>query len=499
MDISNDDSDQSDHFLSLSSTPSSQDDSFHSTFLPLSDELDAIFSEVPKNLNIVHINAQSIPAHYPDLLAAFGSKSVHVVLVSETWLKPCLPSTSYSLPGFQLVRNDRIVRSGGGIAMYVRSHIPFSVVDVSPPSSSSEVAQHLFVELSLSHTKILLGVFYSPSLRVDYFSALEKTLEDLTPLYSHTILMGDFNTCLIKKDSRSLRLRSLIDSCNLNILPLNPTHFFPNCAPSLLDLIVVSSLNHIAKYGQCHADAFSFHDLIYLSYKIRPPRPKRKYLLQRNFSGMNIDALKLDANSTDWSVIEAAEDVDEKVRLFNTLLIQLFDKHAPVRPVKLKHAPAPWLTEELKSLRNKKNAVKNKFKLDPSDKNREKYKILRNRCNTMCRDAQRRHIHESVKNGDPAKVWKFLKSIGIGRTHNDPITKDINIDLLNKHFSTTVALDGLTKTRTLNQLSALPTPDHPPFNFCQVSDCDVKKNVLSIASNAVGSDTSFLQYGRMLK
>ncbi|KAL0832948.1 hypothetical protein ABMA28_001083 [Loxostege sticticalis] len=301
--------------------------------------------------------------------------------------------------------------------------------------------------------------------------------------------MGDFNTCLIKKDSRSLRLTSLLGSCNLNILPLNPTHFFPNCAPSLLDLIVVSSLNHVAKYGQCHADAFSFHDLIYLSYKIRPPRPKRKFLLQRNFSGMNIDALKLDAAGTDWSVVEAAEDVDEKVRLFNTLLIQLFDKHAPVRPVKLKHAPAPWLTEELKSLRNKKNAAKNKFKLDPSDKNREKYKILRNRCNTMCRDAQRRHIHESVKNGDPAKVWKFLKSIGIGRTHNDPITKDINIDLLNKHFSTTVALDGLTKTRTLNQLSALPTPDHPPFNFCQVSDCDVKKNVLSIASNAVGSDS----------
>ncbi|KAL0851590.1 hypothetical protein ABMA28_007372 [Loxostege sticticalis] len=300
--------------------------------------------------------------------------------------------------------------------------------------------------------------------------------------------MGDFNTCLLKNDSRSTRLRSLISSCNLNILPLKATHFFPNCAPSLLDLMIVSSTDHVAKHGQCHADAFSYHDLIYLSYKIRPPKSKAKFLLQRNFSGMNVDALKQDAATTDWSVIEHSENVDDKVALFNSLLLNLYDKHAPIRPVKIKHVPAPWLTDELKSLRNKKHSAKTKFKMDPSDKNREKYKLIRNRCNTLCRDAQRRHIHNSVKNGDPAKVWRFLKSIGVGRTRNDSVSKDINIDLLNKHFSTSVAVDGTTKNNTLTHLSSLPTPDYPPFNFSQVSDCDVERYTLSIASNAVGSD-----------
>ncbi|KAL0879002.1 hypothetical protein ABMA27_003982 [Loxostege sticticalis] len=300
--------------------------------------------------------------------------------------------------------------------------------------------------------------------------------------------MGDFNTCLLKNDSRSTRLRSLISSCNLNILPLKATHFFPNCAPSLLDLMIVASTDHVAKHGQCHADAFSYHDLIYLSYKIRPPKSKAKFLLQRNFSGMNVDALRLDAAATDWSVIEQSENVDDKIALFNTLLLKLYDKHAPIRPVKIKHVPAPWLTDELKSLRDKKHAAKTKFKLDPSDKNRAKYKQIRNRCNTLCRDAQRRHIHNSVKNGDPAKVWRFLKSIGVGKTSNDSVSKDINIDLLNKHFSTSVAVDSTTKYNTITQLSSLPAPDYPPFNFSQVSDCDVERYTLSIASNAVGSD-----------
>ena len=489
MDTMTSNHEQSDSFHSFSS--SSTDESFHSptsTVLPVSNVLETTFSDVPKNFNVLHINAQSIPAHFPDMLASFDNRNIHAVLVSETWLKPCLPSTSYSLPGFQLVRNDRIARSGGGIAIYIRSHIPFSILNVSPPSSSSDVAQHLFIELTLSLTKLLLGVFYSPSLRVDYFSSFEKLLEDLTPLYSHTILMGDFNTCLLKKDIRSTRLRNIVNSCNLHLPHLNATHFFPNCAPSLLDLIIVSSLDHIAKHGQCHADAFSFHDLIYLSYKVRPPKPKAKILLQRNFGGMNIDNLKDDALGIDWSVIAGVESVDEKIGLFNSLLIQLYDKHAPIRPVRMKHSPAPWLTEELKSLREKKNTAKTRFKMDPSDKNREKYKLIRNRCNRLCRDAQRRHIYNSVQNGNPARVWKFLKSLGIGRSRNNFVSKDINLDSLNNHFSSSVTIDSATKINTLQQLSSLPIPDGSSFIFGQLSDCDVKTNINTIASNAVGSD-----------
>ncbi|KAL0829839.1 hypothetical protein ABMA28_003322 [Loxostege sticticalis] len=300
--------------------------------------------------------------------------------------------------------------------------------------------------------------------------------------------MGDFNTCLLKNDTRACHLRSLVDACNLHILPLKATHYFPNSTPSLLDLMIVSSSENIAQHGQCSADAFSYHDLVYLSYKVRPPKPKMKLLLQRNFGGMNIDELRQDAADTDWSMIDHVGCIDEKVALFNTLLINLIDKHAPIRPVKIKHSPAPWLTDDLKTLRNKKNSAKSKFKMNPSDHNREKYKLLRNRCNRMCRDAQRRHIHKSVQNGNPARVWKFLKSIGIGKSRNDPTPKDINIDLLNKHFSSSALIDDATKALTLNQLSSCPIPDYPSFVFSQLSDCDVKKNVLSIASNAVGCD-----------
>ncbi|CAH2109011.1 unnamed protein product [Euphydryas editha] len=301
--------------------------------------------------------------------------------------------------------------------------------------------------------------------------------------------MGDFNTCLLKDDTRSKRLLSAVQSCNMHILPLSATHNFPNSTPSLLDLIIVSSSDHVYKFGLCSADAFSYHDLIFLSYKIRPIKAKSKILLQRNFVGMDGERLCDDARQIDWSLVADATSTDEKVNIFNSLLIQLYDVHAPVRPVKMKHLPAPWLTDDLKSLIAKKAYYKSRYKSNPSEENRKKYYKVRNRCNTSCRDAQRRHIHKSVENGDTAKTWKFLKTLGVGKAFHKSSSDNIDIERLNKHFSAANVMDSADKKSTLEALSSCPTPDYPPFTFSQFSECDVRESILSITSNAVGIDS----------
>lgn len=291
----NNDSSDEEAFLSFSSSDACSDDESFCSLPSLSDYLVTTLSDAPKNLNVLHINAQSIPAHYSDMLASLDNKNIHAVLVSESWLKPTLPSTSYSLPGFILIRNDRNCGSGGGVAIYLRSNIPYTIVSKSPQPPPAMGGEHLFIEVILSHSKILLGVYYNPSLRINYFTSFEMLLENFVPLYDHSIIMGDFNTCLLKKDSRSSILESIVKSSNMQILPLNATHNFPHSTPSLLDLIMVSSLQHVAKHGQYAADAFSYHDLIFLSYKVRPPKSKPRVIMQRNFGGINYGNLLADA------------------------------------------------------------------------------------------------------------------------------------------------------------------------------------------------------------
>lgn len=78
--------------------------------------------------------------------------------------------------------------------------------------------------------------------------------------------------------------------------------------------------------------------------------------------------------------------------------------------------------------------------------------------------------------------------MGVGKSRQDSIPKVKDLELLNQHFSTSSTFNGAIKAKTLNDLSSLPTPDYSPFVFNQLSDCDVKKSLESITSNAVGSD-----------
>ncbi|CAK1578673.1 unnamed protein product [Parnassius mnemosyne] len=482
------DTDNNDSFFSCSSSSNSflSLDSEPSVDLNLHDRISTLFSQYPDNLNIAHINAQSIPCHYSDLLASFDSTHLVALLISESFLKPSLPSIQYSLPGFVLIRNDRVGKGGGGVAIYLRSEIPYRVISVSP-STYSESAEHLFLEITLYHTKVFLGVLYSPNLNINYFDTLDTLLNNFCPVYSHVILIGDFNTCIIKNDLRTYKLKSLMSSYNLEILPLSATHHFPNCTASFLDLIIVSSLNSVANHGQICA-SFSYHDLIYLSYRVRPPKRKPHFRYLRSYNGINLETLRSDASLIDWSPVIECYNIEDKVINFNSLILDLYNHHTPVKRVKIRHNPAPWITADIKDLMARRDKAKRRYKRYPLERNLISFKILRNRCNRLCRDAKRRYFHDTLTSCDTAKAWNFLRSVGVGK-YSASVGSEINLDSLNEHFANPpVIVSSFTKARTLLELSKCPIRHYSSFNFTSLTEDDSMRSVLAISSTAMGND-----------
>ena len=158
-------------FSANESAPTSDDDSFCSVTDTLGDLLRQSFNQnLDRLFNVCHINAQSVPSHYNELYDTFTNANVHAVLISETWLKPELPSTTYSLPGFVLLRNDRIGKRGGGVAIYLRADFPFRIIATSSSNSSAEF---LFLEVCVKGAKTVIGVVYCPP-SLDYFIEFES-------------------------------------------------------------------------------------------------------------------------------------------------------------------------------------------------------------------------------------------------------------------------------------------------------------------------------------
>lgn len=443
-----------------------------------------------KHFNACHINAQSVPAHYTDLLTTFASPAtIHAILISETWLKPSLLSTCYSIPGYVLLRNDRIGAQGGGVAIYLRADVTYKIVCCSSGVYSGS-PEYLFVEVVFSGIKHLVGVVYCPP-TINYFTKLEAILEETASQYSHHVVMGDFNTCLINKTpvyaSRASKLSYIISANNLSILPTGPTHHLPSSS-SLLDLIITSRPD-LATYGQLPAASFSHHDLLFLSYKSKPPKYHPTTISLRNFSLIDLDKLRSEAASIDWSALYTVDDIDTKVQTLTREVLELYDRHAPVHIVKLRRPPAPWINDEIRHAMRKRDKAYRRYRKNRCEECSAQYRVARNRCNQLCRTAKRRYFHKSIKDNSPSQNWRFLKSVGFGKSHSNVSNfNNITPDQLNTFFSSVPALSHMTKTSVLADLNDLPIREGETFTFGSVSIENTAKAIRSITSKAVGTD-----------
>ncbi|KAM3968437.1 uncharacterized protein ACR2FA_003413 [Aphomia sociella] len=442
-DVCNDVSDE--EYFSLSSSSSTSFSSVDAADISdsptLENNINVTFSTYDKNFNVAHINAQSVPAHHTDLLTTFTSKHVHAILISESFLKPSLSSTLFPLPGFQLIRNDRtcvVVDGGGsrmvgcgGVAIYLRNDISFKIASVSP--SEHNGPEYLFIEINLHHAKAFLGVFYSPSLHVDFFSTLEDALMDLRPQFDHFILM-------------------------------------------------------VATHGQFSAAAFSAHDLVYASFKLRPPKRRRKIVALRDYSAINFNALREDINKANWESVLSADDVDSKVEAFQTIILAVYDKHAPLKQVRVRHNPAPWLTPDIKSLMAKRDRAKIRHRRQPTQEAYDSYILLRNKCNRLCRAARRRHIHSAIEGQPTDGVWKCLRRMGIGKRQLG-VHSNLDLNSFNKSVSSgTGKLDPVLKQATMDSLTDTVLRGDDCFELGEITIEDILKIIGSIKSRAAGSD-----------
>nr|XP_049696266.1 uncharacterized protein LOC126054490 [Helicoverpa armigera] len=231
--------------------------------------------------------------------------------------------------------------------------------------------------------------------------------------------MGDFNTNLLAPNSpRTRKLLHLVQSSCLTILPLQATHRSTIGDDSWLDLIIISNQSLVSSHGQYLAPGFSHHDLIFLSYILKPPKPKIKVLHRRCFSRMDVDRLLEDAFNIDWTPLMTSDSVNDKVTIFNNLVNKLYDVHAPIKKVRIKRPPAPWMTSLIKIAMRRRDRAFRKFKRERTDENWALYKAARNRCNLMIRNAKRRHILSNISSSTSADIWKFLGTLGIGKSRN---------------------------------------------------------------------------------
>lgn len=140
-------------------------------------------------ITLAQFNIRSLLPKLNDLREHILSANYSVLCLCETWLSPAIDDNLVHLEGYNLVRRDRRLGRGGGVCIYLRKNISYSVI------CTDNSIEQLWVNLKINKTQFAVGVAYRPPdfSYAEFLNSLEQNFSLFLPEYDEIFCLGDFN------------------------------------------------------------------------------------------------------------------------------------------------------------------------------------------------------------------------------------------------------------------------------------------------------------------
>ena len=111
-----------------------------------------------KGFKIGHLNITSLIKHIEELRIFIHVQPFDILSINETRLDNSVDSTEVEIAGYEIVRRDRN-RYGGGVAIYLRSNIPYTVRENLMPENMEIIC----LEINKPKSKpVFISTWYRP-------------------------------------------------------------------------------------------------------------------------------------------------------------------------------------------------------------------------------------------------------------------------------------------------------------------------------------------------
>ena len=373
------------------------------------------FDLAPETFSLLHINSRSLNKNYDNFetfLYSLNNFPFSVIGITETWLHSVSPNL-FNLQNYQMIRNDRTGRRGGGVAFYIQDQLQFKVrYDLSLKESES-----LFIEIQNSKEKnIIIGLIYRPpNTQIDsFYGDLESVFDTLSPENKILYLMGDFNIDLLSQNNNHERFLQVAysNACYPHIskptrIDTRSSTLIDNIFSNIYDADVTSGLlyseisDHLPIFVICNTNMFNIN--------INNSTTFRKETAQ------NIESFKNDLTIEDWSAVYSQQNANIAYEIFNNKLQLYYDKNFPIVTSKKssKRGKKPWITTAILKSIHARNKLYKIYLNEPNTYNSNKYKKYRNKLTDIIRTSRKMHYSDKlnqVKSNIKA-TWEIIKDL----------------------------------------------------------------------------------------
>jgi len=165
------------------------------------------YNPVKKGPLFGHVNINSIRNKFEEAKDMLLQEKFVVMAFTESKLQERDQTSMYTVAGYDIIREDRANREGGGILIFVSKQCTWRYFTFSTKFPLE--TQVICLVISQKFTKpVLFITVYNPPLvsKTEFLAAFEKLLVEVEFLEFEKIIMGDFNLNLLTVDTHSVKL-----------------------------------------------------------------------------------------------------------------------------------------------------------------------------------------------------------------------------------------------------------------------------------------------------
>ena len=360
---------------------------------------------------LLGLNIRSLGFHHDELnilLNSFPHKPV-VVALTETWIAENDPIDEYNIIGYQPIESTPRLdckRRSGGVAFYVKDGYYFKHIEFNTEIECSIIE----IRLDDINTKNVCVIYRPETFRVKKFlEHFEKLLHFLTSIRSETVIFGDFNIDTLVNDTDSKNYKNLLMAFGFEVQNNLPTRITIN-SKSCIDHIITQKNTQTDTIETTISDHFTI--MADLGIKTESNSDTNGYTFRnlRNLKNENAIKFLFYLNHELGKMNESAL-IDDKVEYLAKTIMRCVDKYAPQRKMNKLTSKQPWITNEIKNLITKRNALFQKWILSPTEENHIAYKTIRNKVTKLINTEKRQANYDALgQNPSPKKIYATLKS-----------------------------------------------------------------------------------------
>ena len=358
------------------------------------------------------------------------SAPLEVLAVNESKLDNTITDGEIHIPGYVITRKDRN-RHGGGVALYIKEDISFSVRHDLAPAQLETIC----LEINLPYNRsFLVSTWYRPpSANINLFEDYAKFLEKCDNTNKQLLVLGDMNCDYFKNppDSHTQKLQFLSSIYQLQQLISEPTRV-TNMSATLIDLIFTNESHNISKSGVIHIGV-SDHSLIYAVRKFIPNKRgqiKKEVRNLKHFVKEDFIYDLLKPLLPPWEMVETINDPNLAWRVWETNFNEVLNWHAPLRHQRVRQSSIPWLNSNIKNLMRKRDYHKKQSVKYNSEHHWRLYQSFRNNVNIQLRKSKSHYYRQKIgecKKNDPKTTWTLINTL-IGRSSSSKHINEVKVD-----------------------------------------------------------------------